>query len=58
MLGFLKNFFNELSQFRKFLKLNEEQKEILIPYHGSKVSTFLSPIVPKDVMTQTIIRGK
>ena len=28
MFSFLKNFFNELYQFRKFLKLNEEQKKI------------------------------
>jgi len=45
MLGFLKNFFNELCQFRKFLKLNEEQKEIIFYAENENQLDFFEDII-------------
>ena len=45
MLSFLKNFFNELYQFRKFLKLNEKQKEIIFYAENESQLDFFEDII-------------
>ena len=45
MLSFFKNFFNELYQFRKFLKLNEKQKEIIFYAENESQLDFFEDII-------------